>query len=363
MITDSVELLSGALRIYSPTGREGKLASYLCSRMKDLGYKRVRLDRAGNAIGEAGDGKVSLLLCGHMDTVPGNIPFRSEGGVFSGRGAVDAKSPLCALLSAGARASDAGVKVTFVGAVAEEGDGIGIQTLMRAGRKYDFAVFGEPSGADRLTVGYRGRVGMKLSLATGGGHAGSPWAHVSALDELYSVINALRGLEENTQGGNHFRSISASPTLVSAGTYHNVVPPNCEATFDIRIPPGTTSSNARKRISSAVRASVQDSTVVSMEFDEATEPYEADPNSVLCRAFQRAIITTLGRKPVLVRKTGTGDMNTLASAMRTQCVTYGPGESEYSHTDKEAIPVRDYLDSVKVIEEAIRQVGHLTYRR
>ena len=357
MVTDPVELLSGALRIYSPTGKEGRLAAYLCSRMKDLGYGRVRLDGVGNAIGEVGKGEVNLLLCGHMDTVPGNLPFRVEGDFLSGRGAVDAKAALCALLVAGARASSSGVKVTFAGVVAEEGDGIGIQTLIRAGKRYDLAVFGEPSGANRLTIGYRGRVEMKLSLSTRGGHAGSSWAHISALDELYSIMGALGALtEEGVVKGNHFRSLSVSPTLVSAGTYHNVVPPNCDATFDIRLPPGMTGRRAERAIEGVVRKSVQRSTSVKVDFDEPTEPYEADPNSALCRAFQRAIITKLKKKPVLVRKTGTGDMNTLASSMRAQCVTYGPGESEYSHTDDERVSVADYLGSIEVLEEATRQV-------
>ena len=66
---------------------------------------------------------------------------------------------------------------------------------------------------------------------------------------------------------------------------------------------------------------------------------------------------------MLVRKTGTGDVNTLASAMRSQCVTYGPGESEYSHTDEESVSVPDYLESINVLEEAIKQIPLLVSRR
>ena len=361
MATDPVDLLMGTLRIYSPTGEEGRLASYLKVHMKELGYSKVRVDRAGNVIGEVGRGTISLLLCGHMDTVPGKLQVKREGGFIYGRGAVDAKSPLCALLLAGAKSRDAGVRITFAGATAEEGNGLGIQTLIRSGTKYKFAIFGEPSGANRVTIGYRGRVSMKVVLKTGGGHAGSSWAHVSALDEFYSVVIALKGLETSSaDGANHFRSLSVSPTLVKAGTYHNVVPPICEATFDIRIPPGTTSSQSMKSVEEVVRKSVRGFTSVDVEFDEATEPYEADPNSILTRAFQRSIILKLKAKPVMVRKTGTGDMNTLASAMDTQCVTYGPGDSEYSHTDKEMVSVRDYLDSIDVLEEAIRQIATLS---
>ena len=37
-----------------------------------------------------------IVLLGHMDTVPGDIPIRREGDVLYGRGSVDAKGPLAA---------------------------------------------------------------------------------------------------------------------------------------------------------------------------------------------------------------------------------------------------------------------------
>ena len=66
-----VELLLDALRIYSPTAQESALASFLAEKMERLGYSGVHIDKAGNAIGEIGRGRDRLLLCGHMDTVPG----------------------------------------------------------------------------------------------------------------------------------------------------------------------------------------------------------------------------------------------------------------------------------------------------
>ncbi|MDV3243770.1 MAG: M20/M25/M40 family metallo-hydrolase [Nitrososphaerales archaeon] len=360
---DPVRLLVGALRIYSPTAQEGRMASYLCTQMKLLGYKRVRVDSAGNAIGEIGSGTTKVLLCGHMDTVPGRLPVKREGDMVFGRGAADAKSPLCALLLAGSRARDAGVHLTFVGATREEGDSLGIQTIIRSGKKYDYAAFGEPSGANRVTIGYRGRVSMRVRIETEGGHAGSPWAHVSAVDEFYSVLGALRRYAEGRRvAEDRFRSLSVSPTLVAAGSYHNVIPPVCRATFDVRLPPGASITEVKTRLRRAASESVRGKTSVTVDFDEATEPYEADPNSILVRSFQRAILIKLKSRPVFVRKTGTGDMNTLASATGAQCVTYGPADSQLSHTDEEAVSVKDYLNSVEVLVEAIKQLGTLRGR-
>ena len=206
---EAVDVLLGALKIYSPTTQESGLADFLVERMEKLGFSRVRIDRAGNAIGEIGKGRQKLLLCGHMDTVPGDLPVIRKQGRIYGRGAADAKSPLCALLMAASAMADSGIAMTFAGATQEEGEGAGVEQLIRSGSKYDYAVFGEPSGAERITVGYRGRVSLHLTVRTAGGHAGSPWAQRSAFDEFVHLLSRLRAYEQSKEvQGDNFRSVS-----------------------------------------------------------------------------------------------------------------------------------------------------------
>jgi len=358
--TDPVALLEGALKIYSPTGSEAGIAKYLCAHMKRLGYRKVRTDRAGNAVGEIGKGGPTVLLCGHMDTVPGKLPVSKKEGKLFGRGASDAKSALCALMVAGSRLSNSGLSVTFVGATEEEGSSKGIQAVIDYKKRYEYAVFGEPSGANRLAIGYRGRFGMRLTVETEGGHAASPWAYVSAFDEFQSLLASLRKYEaEKSTPGDHFRSLSVSTTLVEAGTYHNVIPPVCSASFDVRLPPGLSAAQAQRELKELLH-SEKERTRVTVEFDEATEAYEADPNSTLVRSFQRAVILKLKEKPVFVRKTSSGDMNTFASATGAECVTYGPADSKLSHTDGEAVALKDYADSIDVLSEAMGQLEKLS---
>lgn len=354
-----VRLLVDSLKIYSPTAEESELAEFLAEKMQRLGYSKVRIDRAGNALGEVGSGKTTLLLCGHMDTVPGKIPVRKTVEAVYGRGAADAKSPLCALLLAGAASAHSGIRVTFAGVTQEEGEGAGIEQLMRSGTKFDYAIFGEPSGADRLTVGYRGRVSLHVRVKTEGGHAGSPWAHRSAFDEFTSMLSRLKRYERSAEvRGDHFRSLSISPTLVRAGSFHNVIPSLCEATLDLRLPPSIHSSKALAEIR-AVADRSDEGVQIKVTPGEPTEAYEANTSSKLVRSLQRAILMRLKTKPTLVRKTGTGDMNTFAHRNRTECVTYGPGLSRTSHTDGEVVRIEDYLNSIEVLKEAVLQLKAL----
>src|SRR2546425_911533 len=106
-----------------------------------------------------------VVLLGHIDTVPGEIPVRIEGDELVGRGAVDAKGPLAAFVAAATKPVP-GVRITVVGAVEEE-------SPTSKGSRYratltapDWCVIGEPSGWNAVTVAYKGR----LTKTDGGTH-------------------------------------------------------------------------------------------------------------------------------------------------------------------------------------------------
>ncbi len=117
-----VELLRGMLEIYSPSGSEGQLADFLQEQMRATGFK-VKKDHAGNVIGQLGTEGPRILLCGHMDTVPGQTPVRFEGDFLYGRGSVDAKSSLAAMIAGSSLAMkrvSLSFRMTVVGVVEEE---------------------------------------------------------------------------------------------------------------------------------------------------------------------------------------------------------------------------------------------------
>jgi len=222
------------------------------------------------------------------------------------------------------------------------------------------------AGAARITVGYRGRTAARVTVRTHGGHASSSWAHPSAVDECLSIMSLLKEYEkENTVEGDHYRSLSASLTVIRGGSYSNVIPKRCEMTFDVRIPPGTNSSMVKKDITALVEAHarMRGGIDAKVEFDGSTEAYDAPLDSVVVRGFQRSILKSLSTRPVLTHKTGTGDMNTLADKMGIPCVTYGPADSNLGHTEMEFVDIPDYLGAIKVLSGALREIKALHRRR
>ena len=78
MMNDEFETLVGLVSQYSPSGQERGAVEWLVARMKSLGYDNAFVDEAGNAVGVMGKGPKQLVLLGHIDTVPGEIPVRVE---------------------------------------------------------------------------------------------------------------------------------------------------------------------------------------------------------------------------------------------------------------------------------------------
>ena len=150
------QTLIGLVKEYSPTGHEQPAVDWLVQRMLDLKFDHAYSDPIGNAIGIKGSGPKQLVLLGHIDTVPGQIDVHVEAGNLYGRGSVDAKGPLAAFVDAVAAIKiDPQWQVVVIGAVGEEGDSRGAWDISEKYRP-DFAIIGEPSRFNRVTIGYKG---------------------------------------------------------------------------------------------------------------------------------------------------------------------------------------------------------------
>ena len=165
------ETLLGLVRAYSPSGQERIAVDFLVKRMQALHFTRSFIDKAGNAVGVMGSGPRQIVLLGHIDTVPGEIPIRVEpegignkSPLLYGRGSVDAKGPLAAFVDAVAEFGPLnGWQLVVIGAVGEEKDSDGARYIAPLYHP-DFAIVGEPSHWERITLGYKGSAWAKISI-------------------------------------------------------------------------------------------------------------------------------------------------------------------------------------------------------
>lgn len=366
-----VKMLEKALRHYTVSLSEKPMTEFLADKCDDLGFEDIRIDdEVGNVIAIKGTGRPVTMLCGHMDTVPGKIRVRREGDKLYGRGSSDAKAPLMAMLFAAASASENGGTVVFVGVVDEEGNATGAKNLAKRGiqdrnghdLKLDYAMFGEPSSTAKITVGYKGRLAIKLRIDVGNsGHAGAPWLAKNAIIESIAFIKHLQSkLEANNDGKKKIMMLTVTTTEIKGGSSHNMMPQNCETTMDIRIPPNTSCKSVEQDIATCVKEMSAEHQVEALySILDETEPFEAKADSVLVRALKIATVGAGEKSPMPVLKTGTGDMNVVGNALRIPVVTWGPGDPHMAHMTNEYVSISEYLKSIDILKSALRHLKTL----
>ena len=362
-----VSLLTSMLEIYSPSGKEEEISNFLAREMENLGF-RIRKDEVGNVIGEIGQGKLVILLCGHMDTVDGYIPVRVENNKLYGRGAVDAKAPLAAMIVAAStfvKKSFPG-KILVVGVVDEEGSGKGIKHFIKEGIQPDYAIFGEPSGIGKIVFGYKGILNIKITCETPSGHSAAPWLFDNAIEKAMEIWRQIRKLhlrEEKLRS--RFYSTTSCLTKINGGNASSMIPSKCDIYVQLRIPPQFTPEQVFNEVKRKIKRyqATNPKVSVKVKMESVANAFEADRRSVLVRALAWAIRKTTLNYASFSRKTGTGDMNVLGNALKIPVITYGPGDSRLDHTPNEHIDLKEYLISIQVYRKALMKLTELLEKR
>jgi [amino group carrier protein]-lysine/ornithine hydrolase len=352
---DPVAFLEQMLRIPSLSGQEAELARFLTDQMRRLGFES-QIDGAGNAVGAAGAGPAIVLL-GHIDTVPGDLSVRVADGRLYGRGAVDAKGPFAAFVAAAARLVARGelpARLVLVGAVEEEAaSSKGAHYIVD---RYAPAacVIGEPSGWDRLTLGYKGRLLIE-------GRWQQPMAHsagreVAVAERAVAFWNAVQGYCAVHNGGKTLLFDQLIPSLraISSGT--DGLADWAELTIGVRLPPDLDPDALAADLEAHPHGA-------QLQFRGGCPAYRADKNNALVRGFLKGV-RAAGGAPGFLLKTGTSDMNVVGPAWRCPILAYGPGDSSLDHTPDEHVMIAEYLRAIDVLEvaliELMRTVGEQT---
>jgi LysW-gamma-L-lysine carboxypeptidase len=360
----AVDLLSQMVKIYSPSGKEKKISLFLADELKKLGFS-VHRDEVGNVIGQIGEGSPVVLLCGHMDTVEGKIPVKMKDGRLYGRGTVDAKGPLAAMIVAASNFVKIGFegKILVVGVVDEEKGGTGIQHFVKEGIQPDYAIFGEPSGLEKVVFGYKGILTVKVTVETPSGHSAAPWLFDNAIEkaiEFWKQINKLHLREEKLKS--RFYSITSCLTGIKGGNSSaSFIPSYCEILVQLRIPPQLTPEQVFDEVKRKIDRykATNPKVTVKVESVDVAKAFEADRRSVVVRALAWGIRKTTLNYASFSRKTGTGDMNVLGNELQIPVVTYGPGDSRLDHTPNEHINIEEYLDSIEVLKKTLTKLPEL----
>jgi LysW-gamma-L-lysine carboxypeptidase len=349
---DAVALLKGALAIPSPSGQEREVAAYLVGQMSKFADEAF-VDEVGNAVARVGYGPRRVTFLGHIDTAPGEIPIRIEAGELWGRGAVDAKGPLCAAIAAAA-GLPAAVKdkltLTLMGAVEEEAPSSkGARYAIAAYPKPEMVIIGEPSGWDAITLGYKGRLVVKLSLRKWNFHSAAEDATAAAVvADAWQRVRAWASALSRAREG-IFEQVQAS--LQSIQSRNDGLEQHAEAAIGLRLPPWLSPGDAEAALRETLATfAVQEDLQVTFSGHE--RPYRGLKDTPLSRAFRLAI-REVGGRPRFKVKSGTSDMNVVAPHWPVPMLAYGPGDSALDHRPDERLSLAEYERAIRVLQTAL----------
>ncbi|NNM03739.1 MAG: M20/M25/M40 family metallo-hydrolase [Gemmatimonadetes bacterium] len=357
------------IRIPSLSGHEGDVAKRVVQEMEVLGFRDIRMDDLGNAIGVIpGTGAApSCMLNCHMDVVAEGDhddwefpPFDAtvDGGFLHGRGSMDIKGPLALqTYAAAALAGRAPGDVIVAHTVFEERGGWGMEYLLESkGVEPGAVIIGEATKGD-ITTGHRGRAEVEINLKGLAGHASAPERARNALDLVPAVLAGLADLASNQPEDPVLGRASLVPTNVDVlPESRNVVPDDVTIVVDWRILPTSTNEELLAQVRAAIEphlGALPEGMAVevrmALEHQEAftgigetrdlfTPGFLMEGDHPMIVAAAKAVGNRDGSAPAAIRPwTFATDGGWSAGVFGIPTLGFAPGEERYAHTNTERL--------------------------
>ena len=398
-----VALCSNLIKIPSenPPGDMHEIAGWLQKYLEEQGFQVNTYEPETGRISVvtqlgSGSGR-TLILNGHMDVVPaGDVthwdfdPFCGEvrEGKILGRGATDMKGGLTTLIAAMVIISEIagpppGTLILTAVPDEETGGEFGSKWLVDSGTvKGDACLIGEPATVLGTFVGEKGLCWMKLKAKGRPAHGSMPVLGENAIVKLATALPLIQQIEEDhveipadiaeivagskvlfkqmrlsTSGEeraarvSHFVDhCSVNVGVIQGGAKINMVPDECMAEVDVRVPAGTTPEEVRDRVMELLeQAGLED---IECEIFTRSDPNYTPPTEEIYRLVVANAKRVTGTEPKPLFITGGTDCR-FFRLKGIPAICYGPGELLYIHAYNELVTVDNLISATKVVAGVI----------
>jgi succinyl-diaminopimelate desuccinylase len=355
-----------------------------------------------------------LVYNGHMDTVPpGNwkdaFSGKRDEEYIHGRGSTDMKSGLTAMIFALTILKRLNVKLKgnlILNAVSDE-EKSGMGTLkaikqMRKGEKFNiekcsFVVVGEPSSfieqAKTIIIGEKGSVNYKIKTVGERGHSSLPFKGINPIykmtklideDFLKTIVDKIneekkqeeapikkQELIENLKDYNlsneeiermeglyeFIPELTFACTILKAGSVPNVIPEDCEASINFRIPPGYDIDEIYEILKDQIEQKAKEleikpSPLVEPNIGASASMFKGYKNSDELLKFKEIIAEVYGEKPFYFFFPATTDARLYRTEIKPpfcpKTIVFGPGYIKEAHQINEKVRIDDFINAIKV---------------
>ncbi len=368
----------------NPPAKYKPISQFVESKMKEIGLETI--NKRKNIVGIYGNSESpSLILYGHMDTVPAydgwtKDPFGAEiiDNKIYGRGACDDKACVTAEIFAIKALIDSGIKIngklTVISVIDEETGGFnGAKYLLdKKIIKGDACLLGDGRGG--YPAAYTGGFLLGTFLITGKkAHALSfpdipkyrnEFSGINAIQKMVKVLNFLTNLQEEfLKTETKYPNFPGHPSKISTvnivkirgGEKMSAVPDKCLLHFIVNTIPEHDIESIKNRITDFIEESKKKDPDlnIKVQFTFSFEPFVSDVNGKFAKIIQKAVNTIYKEEREFKMFQSANDAHFFhENGIAT--ILMGTGSHMNNvHAEDEFVCIDDLIDTTKIFALAV----------
>ncbi|MHA2174651.1 MAG: M20 family metallopeptidase [Candidatus Hodarchaeales archaeon] len=358
----------------NPPGNTKKIISWILKWAQSEGIAsktQMYEPDKGNVILNLGKAEKTILICGHLDTVPigdiNNWDFDPLGqisnGYFYGRGSADMKGGIAAALGAmkflndNYDESDFNFNIQFLGTSDEE-VGLGGATAsldLKLLDSTEFLIVPEPTNL-RVGIAEKGVLWLLITANGKAAHGSTPEMGVNAIEELVKLFPVL-----HSSVPKNIHDILGKSTLnigvIKGGKSANVVPEQASVQCDFRLVPPFQPDEFGNTISKMVISYNKES---SASFSCNINQIMPSISSPIDNPFLKEFFLLSKQNESIGLNYGTDAAVLVSNSPKPlPFVIYGPGDPKRIHISNERVNIKELYNSERTFSDFLKQFSIL----
>lgn len=321
----------------------------------------------GNIILTLGKAEKTILICGHLDTVPigdiNNWDYDPLGQItneyFYGRGSADMKGGVAAALGAikylneKYDESDFKYNIQFLGTSDEEVGLEGANASLDLGllNNVEFLIVPEPTNL-KVGIAEKGVLWLSITAKGKATHGSTPEMGINAIEELVTIFPALHSSVPDTS-----HDILGKSTLnigvINGGKSANVVPEQASIQCDFRLIPPYQPNEFGDEISKMVESLNKESQAsFSCRINQIMPSISSPIDNMYLSKFRRVA----GNQEYLGLNYGTDAAVLVSNSPKMlPFVIFGPGNPKRIHVSNERVKLDELYKAERIFSEFLEQ--------
>jgi len=309
-----------------------------------------------------------LMFNGHTDTVP---PFDMtippfdpviREGLLYGRGSVDMKSAVGAMLAAMIGLKRGGFSLrkglVFAGVIDEEKSCKGTEHIVRHGPIPKMAVIGEPTDL-YVSIAQKGMEWIEVSFSGKAAHGSRPKEGINA---IYLASECIRLIREELEPAleKRIHPLVGAPTInvgvIQGGDDPNIVADKCVIRIDRRWTPEETIEGITEEVEKLAARVTKNNSLGSYSLRGMREhtaallnkPFVIEADHPLVLKASKEVERVVGEKREPRGFPAWSDAGQLSNERGVNCIVLGPGSLEKAHSNDEYVPVEEVMQAYQI---------------